>query len=923
MAILKCSTIRHVRTTATLVVLAICLEWAQAQRCSSGEAFYIPDGRDYRGVVNTTVSGIPCQKWTSQFPQSHDTKVPDPSLGIGDNNFCRNPFGDTTVGCFTTNPYVRYEHCSIGVPCTASTAARGVTISPNASVVPFGTFVVITCYPQPCDVFYTLDGSIPTKQSTAYQHSFPLYTSTFVRAVALFIDSSVLFASTRFVVSMPRPADAVFLPPGGAYFAPVLVSLAHLDSQSTALIFRDNNSDGVQYVGPFWIATSVTLTAVVNGNQTVTSQYTLSLQSPIPPTLFPSSGSFIGSVRVLVFPLQRLDSLVLSLNNSEFAPLGQMATFSISAIGKTLVHLRAQYIGGLVADTVTDFIVAPPSPAVCQPPPGAFTTAVSISCRDPRGNSARISVGAITVNWAANLNLSSPGSYNVQAWYLDDVGVPVVAPYLYQLVAVPLSTPTVVPCGGVFLLPSLRVSVAFDSNAIGVAPYATNGTVSIAANNDYFISPNAEAGAIVGFVAQGSDPMRSASLPQTCTYAFLSPGNYSTRYQRIVGTISPTDIASCARVGSAASVSVEGPYGPFSLVRFVLLPMQLVPQYAQLLTLCVAQSSPVGEGSFSLVTKYVLNRTRGTVSVIGWNTAASVIKMVDTSLPCDDVGIVLQYLANNGQELRIPSDRSGRFRLCAVTDGYSYAPAGETIEMTALDQTVTALVTPCGGPFLQTVTAVITAGAAVSIDGLPFGVIANLTVTKGGITTAVAAMGAIRQTCVFWMSVPLPSATYDFDGNDAQRVALTATGTFTAPLVLYVSSGGCWNGTELFRSPTFGDSSFIQADSALQLSGNSSSPLSVCLTDGIATVEAQPTSRRLSPLAASATRCDSCPSKYCVPGACGCIDGDLSVSYCTLQLPVQGSFSLLSYLRILLLLVYVVVVVVVVVMLRSHGGSAQ
>merc|ERR1719375_2665339 len=71
------------------------------------------NGRDYIGCQYETQSGYMCQNWLAQSPQSH-SYIPEwyPDGHLGDHNFCRNPDGDTTIWCITTNPSVRWEFCS-------------------------------------------------------------------------------------------------------------------------------------------------------------------------------------------------------------------------------------------------------------------------------------------------------------------------------------------------------------------------------------------------------------------------------------------------------------------------------------------------------------------------------------------------------------------------------------------------------------------------------------------------------------------------------------------------------------------------------------------------------------------------------------------------------------------------------------------
>ena len=66
-------------------------------------------GRDYRGTANTTVTGIPCQRWSDTQPHEH------PFTHVGDHNYCRNPVGTTgsKVWCYTTDPKHRAQYCSV------------------------------------------------------------------------------------------------------------------------------------------------------------------------------------------------------------------------------------------------------------------------------------------------------------------------------------------------------------------------------------------------------------------------------------------------------------------------------------------------------------------------------------------------------------------------------------------------------------------------------------------------------------------------------------------------------------------------------------------------------------------------------------------------------------------------------------------
>ncbi|KAI4876740.1 hypothetical protein NFI96_007593 [Prochilodus magdalenae] len=68
-------------------------------------------GEEYRGKVNETTSGIPCQRWDAQYPHEHPFY---PNIyeckGLVE-NYCRNPDGSEAPWCFTSVPEMRTALC--------------------------------------------------------------------------------------------------------------------------------------------------------------------------------------------------------------------------------------------------------------------------------------------------------------------------------------------------------------------------------------------------------------------------------------------------------------------------------------------------------------------------------------------------------------------------------------------------------------------------------------------------------------------------------------------------------------------------------------------------------------------------------------------------------------------------------------------
>ncbi|XP_008311742.1 plasminogen [Cynoglossus semilaevis] len=75
--------------------------------CATGE------GEAYRGTISVTESGKTCQSWSVQTPHKHN-HTPDnyPCKGL-ENNHCRNPGHERRPWCYTTDPDIRWEYCTV------------------------------------------------------------------------------------------------------------------------------------------------------------------------------------------------------------------------------------------------------------------------------------------------------------------------------------------------------------------------------------------------------------------------------------------------------------------------------------------------------------------------------------------------------------------------------------------------------------------------------------------------------------------------------------------------------------------------------------------------------------------------------------------------------------------------------------------
>lgn len=81
--------------------------------------------REYRGCQTTTRKGYTCQAWSDLKPHNH-TNTPQlrKNAGLESNNYCRNPDGEPTIWCYTTDKDKRWDFCD---PIGSSTVEEAST----------------------------------------------------------------------------------------------------------------------------------------------------------------------------------------------------------------------------------------------------------------------------------------------------------------------------------------------------------------------------------------------------------------------------------------------------------------------------------------------------------------------------------------------------------------------------------------------------------------------------------------------------------------------------------------------------------------------------------------------------------------------------------------------------------------------------
>lgn len=647
---------------------------AAGPHCSNPtEAYYVDDGRDYSGRVNVTESGIPCQAWTAQSPNRHDTDVT--GAGLGDHNYCRNPNGLARPWCVTTDPIIPYQFCDVGEPCPVVPDAPTVSSSPMSGThfpSQQSAVVSLSCFPSPCELYYTLEGSNPVPGvSTLYSGPFQLRANATVKYAGLFASGEAYHRVAFFTLPAGSPAGggAYFIPTDAiVYTSPVLASLQGTTASDTVLYYLDGDFKGL-YTGPLWLNLSTVLVAIVNGKTVGPASYRLNVTAPAL-ALYPPSGTYIGGAAVLAYAATtEAATYSRSVNGStEWVPMTNGTRFTIESPGVTRVLVKAVFLGGVESYAEGVYTILAAAPPVIEPSPAVnYSRPVQVVCTDPAGQLLELGGAAVPEGQLLySLRLATPGRYNASCTYSDYLRQAHTTAATVTLVTLTLPASAELPaCGDSFPRTPLRLGVRVlgpldnalyyngsvarldVSASLLNAPASRMGLAGLARTGPdtfhYNLTPEAgqqaaERYAEVRFVTSSVDPMEADSPAMDCRYHILplaaartavvaarpsaaavasgcvtgADGNMGSDCSAAIGA----QLAACLHFTTSDLIVAES-VGPFVLVAVSRLDASITALYESKVMACLRDNSSVA------VTEPVSELGGGLALATGWRVAVS------------------------------------------------------------------------------------------------------------------------------------------------------------------------------------------------------------------------------------------------------------------------------------------------------------
>jgi hypothetical protein len=373
-------------------------------------------------VVVLVMAG--CGGSNSSSSGANATATPMFSPGAGTYNASQTvTIADTTKGavlyCTTdgTTPTTSSPHC--GQPTTvyqteflqaiavapgqvpSAVASAGYTIdlnavptptfSPAGSTLTSGQQVTITDTLSSANIYYTTDGTVPTKNSLVYSGPIALTKSATLSAIATasgYSNSGV--ASAAYVIST-TPSTPVISPAGGTFTAITPVTITDATAGASIFYTTDGStptSGSMPYSGAFNVGATETVSAIAiapGGSSSVaTAVFTVNIPVTPAPTFSPTAGTYTTTQTVLLSDTN--SSAVINYTTDGSMPTSSSSSYSGPITVSTSETIKAIATApGFATSAVSSaaYTINPPVAApTFNPGAGSYMSAQSVTISD-------------------------------------------------------------------------------------------------------------------------------------------------------------------------------------------------------------------------------------------------------------------------------------------------------------------------------------------------------------------------------------------------------------------------------------------------------------------------------------------------------------------------------------------------------------
>ena len=276
---------------------------------------------------------------------------------------------------------------------SAATAATPV-ITPATGTYAAAQSVTITDATSGATIYYTLDGSTPSTNSTVYTAAIPVNSTTTVKAIAAgggFASSTV--ATSVITINLPVAAVPVITPATGTYTGAQTVTITDATAGTTIFYTKDGTVPTVNstlYTGSFSVSATTTVKAIAGGagfssSTVATSVITINLPVAATPAIAPVTGTYTTTQSATITDATPGATIYYTLDGSTPSTNSTVYTAAIPVNSTTTVKAIAAASGftnsGVTTSVITINLAAAAVPVI-TPATGTYTSAQSATITD-------------------------------------------------------------------------------------------------------------------------------------------------------------------------------------------------------------------------------------------------------------------------------------------------------------------------------------------------------------------------------------------------------------------------------------------------------------------------------------------------------------------------------------------------------------
>jgi hypothetical protein len=411
----------------------------------------------------------------------------------------------TVAGTETISAIATYSDEPFSAPTTATftTPLPAPTFSvPGGPYASFQSVVLADAVPD-ATIYYTLDGTTPTTQSSAYIAGKPITVSSSETINAIAVDATYAnsgVSTAAYSINLAAAAAPTITPASGTYTSIQTVSMSDA-TPGVAITYSLNGGTAVAYTAPFQVSATSTIvaTAALYGNYltspATTATYTINLPPAPTPTFTPVAGTYTSIQTVAIADTVAAASIYYTTNGSApttastpyTGPIRVSTTQTINAIAIAISSGYSQSAVGSAAYTIN---LPPAATPTFTPATGTYTAVQSVTIADATAGASiyytingtapttasAVYGGPITVSGTETINAIAIA---ISAGYSQSA----VGSATYTINLPPAPAPTFSPVAGTYAGPQ---TVTLSDTATGASFYYTlDGTTPTTASTLY------------------------------------------------------------------------------------------------------------------------------------------------------------------------------------------------------------------------------------------------------------------------------------------------------------------------------------------------------------------------------------------------------------------------------------------------------